>query len=455
MRTKRSMWVAGGVAIAVAASGMALALSAIGATVPSRLTMWSTQFGTSVVDKGAAVIVAPNGYVYVYGQTEGAITGTHGTDSDVFLACYDRYGTRQWVQQFGTAGTETPGNQIGVAGNGDVYITGTTDGEFPGDFHEGGQDVFIAKFNRKGSLRWVKQYGGTGDDQGWGITRAQSGHLYVAVETTSTDFVSGALPDNVAAGKMDSVLMKLDHNGELGWAKQFGSAEDDWAWSVHTSRKGEIYVAGTTFGDLDGAGAQVFHGSDSTKGDGFLVRFDNRGRQVWVRQVGDTDDDQMYGVATDTLGDVYLSGFTYGSLGNNDGFSGNLGGADGVLMKFSKDGIPRWVHQHGTSGDDLEWSITVNKLNRIVVGGYTSGAFAGYTNLGGTDAYVMRFTQTGTGTAVRQFGTPGNEGTNTYGVPVAFAPNGTVVLVGTTDSATWGQQNYGLTDVFATVIPAP
>ena len=35
----------------------------------------------------------------------------------------------------------------------------------------------------------------------------------------------------------------------------------------------------------------------------------------WVRQLGTTDIDEAYGVATDTDGNVYLTGDTSGSLG--------------------------------------------------------------------------------------------------------------------------------------------
>lgn len=444
------------IALAVAAlvGGAAVVWGvATASTPPARLTLWSTQLGTPLEDAGAAVAVSSNGMTCLYGRTTGEFLAEVGTgDTDVFVACYDKLGGRKWVRQIGTAGSDLPSNSFSIANNGDVYIAGTTDGEFPNEFQEGGQDVFVAKFNKNGALRFVKQFGGSGDDQAWGLTRAPSGDLYLAVNTNSTDLPSGSLPANAYSGETDSAIMKLSRNADLKWARQFGSAKNDWAWNIAVSRKGEIYVAGTTFGDIDGAGSEVFHGADETKGDGFVMRFDRDGRRVWTRQVGGVGDDQMYGVAADTLGSVYVAGFTDGSLGTT-GLLSPAGGTDGVVMKMTKDGTVQWVHQHGSAGDEREWSIVVDRRNRVFVSGYTTGALDGYQNIGASDAYVLRLSAAGSSSAHRQFGTAGIDSTETYGVGVAVSPWGNVVIGGTTTGAVWGHPNSGGADAFLTVLP--
>ncbi|MFM8530651.1 MAG: SBBP repeat-containing protein, partial [Ilumatobacteraceae bacterium] len=275
---------------AVAVAGVAVWGGATASTPPARLTLWTAQLGTSEADTGAAVAVGSNGMTCLYGQTAGEFVADVGSlDTDVFVACYDKLGTRKWVRQIGTSGSEMPSNSFAVANNGDVYIAGTTDGEFPDEFQEGGQDVFVAKFNKNGALRFVKQFGGRYDDQAWGLTRAPSGDLYLAVNTTSDDFPSGSLPANQLVGETDSAIVKLSRNADLKWARQFGSNKNDWAWNIGVTRKGEVYAVGSTFGDIDGAGSEVFHGGDTTKGDGFVLRFDRDGRRLWTRQIGGVD----------------------------------------------------------------------------------------------------------------------------------------------------------------------
>lgn len=448
MKRRIALVVAGISVCAVVAWGAATAT-----TPPARLTLWTAQLGTPAEDTGAAVAVSSRGMTCLYGQTTGEFVDAVGTsDTDVFVACYDKLGSRKWVRQIGTAGSEMPSNSFAIANNGDVYIAGTTDGEFPNEFQEGGQDVFVAKFNKNGALRFVKQFGGRSDDQAWGLTRAPSGDLYLAVNTSSDDFPSGSLSANQYAGETDSAIVKLSRNADLKWARQFGTAKNDWAWNVGVSRKGEIYVVGTTFADIDGAGSEVFHGADDSKGDGFVMRYDRDGRRVWTRQIGDVSDDQLYGVAVDSSGEIYVAGFTSGSLGTV-GLLSPAGGTDGVVLRMSKEGVTRWVHQHGTSADDREWSIVVDRRDRIYVSGHTGGALAGYLNLGGSDAYVMRLTTAGTAGSHRQFGTPGMDATDTYGVSVGVSPWGNVVIGGTTTSAVWGHPNAGLTDGYLTVLP--
>ncbi len=449
-------WVVGGLAGAAA-----LTLGAIGvadAVISSPRTLWSTQFGTSEVDLAAAVATAPNGDIYVYGQTGGEVeTGTDGTDTDVFLARYDKSGSRKWIRQLGTTGDDFPANQIAVAPNGDVYIAGTAgaEAEFPQNASEGGQDIFIAKYNKEGSLRWVRQWGADADDQAYGIARSSTGDLYVAVETTSV-LLDGSRPPNSYVGKMDSALVKFNRDGRFQWANQFGTAEDDWVWGVTVSAQNEIYVAGTTYADLDGVGDQVFNGSDVTKGDGFLIRFDRNGSRKWLRQFGTTEDDQFYGVATNRTGDVFVSGFTSGEMVTDQ----DKGGTDGVVLKYSKEGTLRWGNQHGSPADDFGWSISIARNGKISVGGYTTGAMDTYTNAGDEDVYTARISTDGLAVSYRQFGTAARDGGrldddtySVYGSPVVVAPNGTMVVVGTTEGATWGLRHAGAADVFVTVIP--
>lgn len=449
-------WLAGGLAGAAV-----LTLGAIGvadALISSPRTLWSTQFGTTEVDVASAVATAPNGDVYVYGQTGGEIeTGTDGTDTDVFVARYDKGGSRKWIRQLGTTGDDFPANQIAVAANGDVYVAGTTgsEAEFPQNANEGGQDVFIAKYSKEGSLRWVRQWGGDADDQAYGIARSGNGDLYVAVETKSV-LLDGSRPPNSYVGKMDSALVKFNRDGRFQWANQFGSAEDDWVWGVTVSAQNEIYVAGTTFADLDGVGDQVFNGSDATKGDGFLIRFDRGGARKWLRQFGTTADDQFYGVATNRSGDVFVSGFTSGEMVTAQ----DKGGVDGVVLKYSKEGTFRWGNQHGSPADDFGWSIGIGRNGKVSVGGYTTGAMDTYMNVGDDDVYTARISTDGLAVSYRQFGTPARDGGrldddsySVYGTPVVIAPNGSMVVVGTTEGATWGLRHAGAADVFVTVIP--
>jgi hypothetical protein len=52
-------------------------------------------------------------------------------------------------------------NGVAVDSFGDVFISGTSTGEY-----EGSSDAFLAKFDDSGAKKWEKQFGSTDDDFG-------------------------------------------------------------------------------------------------------------------------------------------------------------------------------------------------------------------------------------------------------------------------------------------------
>ena len=91
---------------------------------------------------------------------------------DAFVARYNRAGTLLWVRQ---AGGFTNDDARGVAtdGQGNAYVTGgfgevATFSQFT--LKSAGQsDIFVAKYDPEGQLLWVRQAGGSGVDLGRGI----------------------------------------------------------------------------------------------------------------------------------------------------------------------------------------------------------------------------------------------------------------------------------------------
>ena len=66
----------------------------------------------------------------------------------------------------------------------------------------------------------------------------------------------------------------------------------------------------------------------------------------WTRQLGTSATDVSYGVSADGLGNVYISGYTDGSLGGP-----NAGGTDAFVSKYDAAGTLQWTRQLGTSVD--------------------------------------------------------------------------------------------------------
>ena len=88
---------------------------------------------------------------------------------------------------------------------------------------------------------------GTGDDRAYAVAVDQSGHFYVAGETTSTNFptVSPLQPAN--AGRIDAFVARLrTSDGTLVSVTYFGGAAEDSARGVAADATG-IYLTGYTY----------------------------------------------------------------------------------------------------------------------------------------------------------------------------------------------------------------
>ncbi|MGH7305886.1 MAG: hypothetical protein ACRELZ_21585 [Candidatus Rokuibacteriota bacterium] len=148
-----------------------------------------------------------------------------------------------WVVQYGTPVRDAAG---GVAVDGhDVYIAGGTDGAFPGETNAGAGDVYIRKYNSRGELQWVDQFGTPGiDNVGAGNLSARRNRAAVA------GTVRGALPGQTWAGLTDGYVRAYDRHGNVLWTYQFGSPEDDNVRSVAIARDGSVVAVGHTTGQL-------------------------------------------------------------------------------------------------------------------------------------------------------------------------------------------------------------
>ena len=106
-----------------------------------------------------------------------------------------------------------------------------------------------------------------------------------------------------------------------------GTSTYDIAKGVATDSSGNVYVAGHTFGGLDG-------NSSAGERDLFVVKYDSSGTKQWTRQLGTSSGDYAEGVATDSSGNVYVTGYTTGGLDGNS----SSGDYDLFVVKYDSSG---------------------------------------------------------------------------------------------------------------------
>jgi len=165
--------------------------------------------------------------------------------ADVFVAKYDASGNMVWAKSAGGSGTEmgyflttdSDGN-VYVVGNigsggaafGSVQLTSA-----------GLNDIFIAKYNASGNVVWAKSAGGTGNDYGYGVAAKNNSIYITGLFNAVATFGSLQL---TTVGGSDVFVAKYDASGNVVWAKGVGGTGTDDGWGITVDSYGCVYVAG-------------------------------------------------------------------------------------------------------------------------------------------------------------------------------------------------------------------
>ncbi len=299
--------------------------------------------------------------------------------------------------------------------NGNVCITGTTNSTSniatTGAYQTslgGSHDAFVAKFNSAGVMQWATYYGGTGNDNGYGIACDGSNSIYIAGQTSSTSSIATAgAYQSALAGGYDDFLAKFSSTGGLQWATYYGGSDTEGIGGISYDGNGGVYIDGYTksTGNIATSGAyQTNYGGGYC--DGFLSKFNSTGALQWATYYGGSDTDQAKKVSCDGSGNVYISGWTNSNsnIATSGAYQTTYGGGaeDAFVAKFSSAGVRQWATYYGGSSVDLGWGIACDGSSNVYISGTTystsniatNGAYQ--TSLGGmSDAFVAKFNSNG------------------------------------------------------------
>jgi hypothetical protein len=338
---------------------------------------WTRMAGGTGWDQANSVATAVDGSVYVAGFTDGNIDGQANLGNwDGFVTKYAADGTKQWTRLAGGNGLDQA-YSVATAADGSVFIAGFTYESIDGQANQGGADGFVTKYAADGTKQWTRLAGGTGGEQGLSVATAADGSVYIA------GWTNGSIDGQANLGDRDGFVTKYAADGTKKWTQLVGDTGWDQANSVATAADGSVYVAGYTYGSIDG---QVNHGAY----DGFVTKYADDGTKQWTRMAGGTGLDVGTSVATDADGSVYLAGYTAGTI---DG-QANLGGVDGFVTKYAADGTQKWTRLAGGAGYDGVSSVATAADGSVYVAGDTESSIDGQANHGGRDGFVTKLVVT-------------------------------------------------------------
>lgn len=208
-------------------------------------------------------------------------------------------------------------------------------------------------------------------------------------------------------------------------------------WSNYLGREGldiarQFAVDGV--GNIFAVGESVSADGDS---DAFVIKLSPQGQHVWTAYLGGAGNDQGFGVAVRSSGEVFVSGITGSSDWVSEGFDPSYGeNGDAFVACFSSDGSSMpYSTSLGGSGEDYGSGIAVCPGGDVVLAGRTTsdGWVAGVpgSEFGGVeDAFVARLTPS----LQHVWSTYVGGGSYDRGYGIAVDDSGAIYTVGETKS---------------------
>ncbi|MFZ5650189.1 MAG: SBBP repeat-containing protein [Bacillota bacterium] len=396
-----------------------------------RNLVWAVKFGNTS-DMPNSFALDREGNIYITGFFRGKADFDPGQDSkylqgkgnkDCYLAKYSNDGKYLWAIGFGSERDEES-ISVAVDSRGNAYVTGHFSGYMNLDPSGAmaaiqgrgfSSDIFVASYDKNGRYRWGLSAGGEGQDQGQAIAVDGSGNCYVA-----GFFEQTASFNAVSAGGKDAFLAKYNSgNGELVWAKSLGGSGNDQVapGGMALDGKGNIYLTGDFSGVADfDPGSDRADLTSKGQGDIFVAKYDSSGNYLWAVGMGDTASDGGQGIAVDQTGQVYVSGWFWGTVDFDPGQGQRLLTAEGTpakasdffLAKYGPGGNFQWALSFGgraTSPEDstLGTGLAVDPSGGVVATGcfYETVDFDPGQDMftrgsnGGADIFVVRYDEKG------------------------------------------------------------
>jgi hypothetical protein len=343
-----------------------------------------------------------------------------------FIGCYTPAKAQNldfaWAKAMGGTNSDG-GSSMTIDASGNIYTTGYFRGTV--DFDPGvgvlnltsvfgSADIFVCKLDVLGNLIWAKAIGGSDLDNSTDIAIDALGNIYITgTFRNSADFDPSAAIFQLSSvgGTTDTFVCKLDASGNFVWAKAMGgTTNQDGGFGIAVDVSGNVYTTGYFANTVDfdpGTGTQNISSVAETS-DIFVSKLDASGNFVWVKTMGGSDSDSGGNIATDVLGNIYISGVFAGTVDfdpnagvqNLSSVSATL---DVFISKLDASGNFIWAKSMGGSNGDSCSDMTIDAAGNV----YTTGDFyntcdfdpgvgtLNITSAGSTDIFISKLNSSG------------------------------------------------------------
>ena len=421
--------------------------SGSGSSASSVSAVFIVSFGSSGSGEDSAqsvhILSGGDADIYITGYFEdtinfggGDITSNGG--KDIFVLSLNKDGEYRWAYTAGGA-QDDEGASITMFDNfGNIYVTGyfkrTVDFGSGDITSNGNQDIFLLRLNESAgnyTFSWVKTYGGSRDDRGYGVHTSGGGPIVTGVfRSSNLDFGGG--PVGVGDTDTDIFVLSLDMFGVYSSSMIISSDEscDESSRDIYV---GPLYNSAHHITGFHTSNCTIDFGGSigelSSFGGGqdiLMVRIgNNRLPPTCVYAAGGSGNDRGLSVTVDSNENIYVTGifrntatFNRHPLGQTAVTATSQGGSDMFVVKLNSSCELQWVYTAGGSENEFGYGIDVDRFDNV----YVTGVFKSTVDFGGGnvtasggdfDAFTLKLNSSGVFQWVRTFGdNPGDESAN-------------------------------------------
>ena len=300
-------------------------------------------------DQANAVAVDTSNNVIVTGYSDGG-----ASSHDYATIKYSNAGVPLWTNRYNGPGSGYDGaTALAVDGSNNVIVTGYADG--------GGSssDYTTIKYSSAGAPLWTNRYNGPGN----GVDQANA----MVVDGSNNVIVTGY--SDGGASTYDYATIKYSSTGIPLWTNRYnGPANgDDEAVAVAVDNSGNVIVTGYSVGN-------------GSSYDYATILYSSAGVPLWTNRYNGPGNGNDYtkSLAVDGSGNVVVTGYSFGGPSTNDY----------ATIKYSSAGVPLWTNRYDGAGkgDDQATAVAVDGVGNVIVTGYSTGSVGDYDF--GTVKYV-------------------------------------------------------------------
>lgn len=314
--------------------------------------IWSKTYGGSRDEYLRSFIKCNDDGYLMIGYTNSFGSG----GDDIYLIKTDPFGNELWAKTYGGSGKEW-GNSVIETSDGGFILCGTLKPTINGN-----SLVLIIKIDNGGSEIWRTTYDGLGINISSWISQTSDGGYIIS---GNTDVIGGG----------DIYILKIDSIGKQEWLKNYGGDNAEYAHGLIQLEDGGFMLAGVTLSF--GAGGW----------DGYLLRTDKSGNELWSRTFGGSgekggiEEEALVSILPTLNGNYLLTGTTnsYGSGGN-----------DLYFIKIDSSGNELWSKTYGGTANDFGFEAIQLQNGQFMISGFTRSFGSG-----GYDIYVVKTDENG------------------------------------------------------------